>query len=128
MSFHVSLGQLDADGETLHDQDDAREFERDLVGIAPGEGVDEIGGMRTEDDADDRRDCCFANVEFLFDDQRAQHEQASEASEDDVHQMGLVDREVFPRHLVWGEFSCRSSLKNRADFPSQDRYVRSYKQ
>ena len=40
MALHISLGQLDTDGETLYDQDDARALEGDFVDIAPFVGIE----------------------------------------------------------------------------------------
>lgn len=98
MLLHVVFGQLDADGEALDDEDDARELERDLVGIAPCAWIDEVRSVRAEDDADDGCDGSFADVETFFDEGRAQHEQRGEAAQDDVDQMRSIDREMVPRH------------------------------
>lgn len=67
MFLHVVFGQFDPDGKTLHHEDDAGEFEGDLVFVAPGTRVDEVGCMRTEDDAADGGDGGFSNVHFLLD-------------------------------------------------------------
>src|ERR1700759_4259856 len=37
VALHISLWQLDTNGEALHDQDNAGEFKSDQVGVAPGE-------------------------------------------------------------------------------------------
>lgn len=55
--------------------------------------------MGAEDDATYGGDGGFTNVEALFDDGRAQHEQAGEAAEDDVYQVRLGDGQVLPRHV-----------------------------
>lgn len=92
MLLHVVFRQFDTNGETLDDQNDAREFEGDLVGVAPGERVYEVRGMRTEDDAADGGHGGFANVQSLLDEGGAEHEKRREAAQDDVHQVRLVDR------------------------------------
>jgi len=98
MFLHVVLWQFDTDGETLHDEDDAGEFERDLIGVAPRSWVDQVRGMRPKDDPADGSHGCFADVEALLDERGAQHEQGGEAAEDDVDQVRPVDGEVVPRH------------------------------
>lgn len=55
--------------------------------------------MRAEDDAAQGGDGGFSNVQSFLDDGRAQHEQARESSQDDIHQVGLIDGQVVPRHL-----------------------------
>ena len=103
MSLHVRLGQFDTDGETLDDEDDARELERDQVGVAPRQRVDEIGGMRSKDDAADGCHRSFSDVQLFLDEEGHQHEDAGEASKDDVDQMGLGDGKMFPSHdCCWG--------------------------
>jgi len=67
MLLHIGLWQFDADGETLYDQDNPCEFEGDLIGIAPGAGVDQVGRVRSEDDAAKGCYCRFANVQTLPD-------------------------------------------------------------
>jgi len=96
--LHVRLGQFHPDGEALDDQDDARALESDLVDIAPGLRVEEVGGMGAEDDAAEGCDGGLTDVELLLDEQRAEHEQRGEATQDHVRHMGLIDIEVFPRH------------------------------
>ena len=67
MLLHVVFRQLDADGETLYDEDDSGELEGDLIGVSPRVRIDEVGGMRTKDDTAYRGDRCFTDVESLFD-------------------------------------------------------------
>lgn len=101
MLLHVVLGQLDPHGETLHDEDDPGELEGDLISVAPGEGIDEICGVRTEDDPTEGRDGGLADVHALFDEGGAEHEERGEAAEDDVDQMRPIDGEVVPGHVLW---------------------------
>lgn len=54
--------------------------------------------MRAEDDAAEGCDGGFANIELLFDEKRAQHEQAREATEDHVSQMWPIEIKVIPCH------------------------------
>lgn len=96
--LHVKLGQFDADGKTLDDENDARELDGDDINAAPGPRVDEIGGMGSEDDAAEGGDGGLANVHALLDNGRAQHEERGEAAEDNVDQVRLGDVEVVPRH------------------------------
>ena len=98
MLFHIVFGQFDADGETLDDEDDAREFEGDLIRIAPCVRVDQVGGMGTEDDAADGSDGGFADVETFFDKGGAEHEEGGEAAKDNVDQMRSIDCETIPCH------------------------------
>ena len=98
MPFHVGLWKFDADGEALDDEDDAGAFEGDLVGVAPLEGIEEVGGMRTEDDADDGGNSGLTDVQLLLDEEGAEHEQAGEAADDEVRQMRLVDGQLVPSH------------------------------
>ena len=106
--FHVEFGQFDADGEALDDEDDARELNGDDVDAAPGPGIDQVGGMRPEDDAADGGNGGLTNVHALLDDRRAQHEERGEAAEDDVDQVRLGDVEVVPRHGGrWSGFATR---------------------
>ncbi|KAL2002967.1 hypothetical protein VTN02DRAFT_5440 [Thermoascus thermophilus] len=96
--LHVGLGQFDPDGETLDDEDDPRALQGDLVDVAPRVRDEEVGRMGTEDDAAQRRDGGLADVELLLHEQRAQHEQRREASQDHVRHMGLIDIEMVPGH------------------------------
>lgn len=99
MALHVGLGQLDADRETLYHQDYAREFEGDLIDIAPVAGIYKIGGMRTEDDAKDRGNSSLTDIQAFLDDGRAEHEQACKGPQEDVDQMGPIDRKLLPGHF-----------------------------
>ena len=92
MLLHIVPWQLDTYGETLHDQDNAGELQCDLVGIAPGTRINEICGVRAEDDSTKGCYGRFSNVQAFLDDGRTQHEQGGKATEDDVHQMWLIDR------------------------------------
>ena len=98
MLLHVELGQFDTDGEALNDEDDAGELDGDNVDIAPGLGVDEVGGMRAEDDTAKSGDGGFTNVHALLDDGGAKHEKRSEAAKNDVDQVRLGDRKMIPSH------------------------------
>ena len=91
MLLHVVFRQFDSDGETLDDEDDARELESDLISVAPCSRVDEVRGVRAKDDSTDSSDRCFSDVEALLDEGGTQHEQGGEAAEDDVDQMRSVD-------------------------------------
>jgi hypothetical protein len=51
---HVCFGEFDADGKDLDDEDDAGEFEGDLVGVAPCKGIEQVERYGPEDDAHDR--------------------------------------------------------------------------
>ena len=57
--------------------------------------------MGTEDDTAEAGDGGFADVESFFHEEGAQHEQACEAAEDEVGEMGLVDGELLPSHGGW---------------------------
>lgn len=98
MLLHVVFRQFDPDGETLDDKDDSRELESDLIGVSPCSRVDQVGGVRAKDDSADGGDGCFTYVESFLDERRTQHEQRSEATEDNVDQMRSIDGEVVPRH------------------------------
>ena len=98
VALQVELWQLDADGEALDNEDDAGELDGDEVDVAPFEGVYEVGGLGAEDDAAECRDGGFTDVHALLDDRGAEHEEGGEATEDDIHQMGIGDGEVIPRH------------------------------
>ena len=54
--------------------------------------------MGTENDAANSRDGSFADIKLLLDEERTQHEQARETTEDHVRQMRLIDIQVVPRH------------------------------
>ncbi|RDL39474.1 uncharacterized protein BP5553_03814 [Venustampulla echinocandica] len=99
MLLHIIFGQFDPHGKALDDQDDARELERDLIGITPCSRVDQIGGVRAKDDATDGGDGGFTYVQPLLDERRAQHEKRREAAKDDVDQVRPIDRQVVPCHL-----------------------------
>ena len=62
MLLHVVLGKFDSDGETLDDEDDARELERDLIGISPCSRIDQIRSVGAEDDTADGGDGCFSYI------------------------------------------------------------------
>ena len=98
MPLHVRFRQFNAHGETLDDEDYSGELECDQVRVAPRERVDKIGGMRSEDDTADGRDRGFSDVHLLLDKEGHQHEDAGEASKDDVDQVGLGDGKMFPSH------------------------------
>ena len=98
MALHVEAGQFDTDSKALDDEDDAGELDGDNVGGAPAVGVDEVGGMGTEDDTAEGGNGGLANVHALLDEGGAQHEQRGKAAENDVDQMGVCDIEVRPRH------------------------------
>lgn len=98
MAFHVGLRQFDTDGETLHDKDNAGAFQRDFVDVTPFVGIEEVRRMGAEDDTANGGDGSFADVQFLLDEQGAQHEQAGETAQDHVSQMRLIDIEVVPGH------------------------------
>jgi hypothetical protein len=97
--LHVCPGQFDADGETLHDEDYARELQGDEINISPGAGVNQVRGMWPENDTAKRGDSSFTDVEALLDYRGAQHEQAREATQDQVDQVRLGNGKVVPRHL-----------------------------
>lgn len=99
MPFHVRLWQFDPNGKTLYHQHDPRAFESDLVRVAPGQGIEEVRGMWAKDDAADCGDRSFTNVQALFNEERDEHEEGCEASDDEVCPMGLVDRKLIPGHL-----------------------------
>ena len=67
MLLHVVLRQFDTDSKALHDKNNPSELQSDLIGVAPCQGIDEVGGMRTKDDADQRRNRGFSNVQSFFD-------------------------------------------------------------
>lgn len=115
MLLHVVFRQFDADGETLYNEDDPREFESDLVGISPCPRVDQVRSMWAEDDSADGGDCRFTNVQSFLDEGRAQHEKGGEAAENDVDQVRAVDREVIPRHRECG-LCCSSGSGGRPDY------------
>lgn len=54
--------------------------------------------MWAEYDADDGGYRSFADVQSFFEHRRGEHEQASEASENDVNQMWFVHGQLRPRH------------------------------
>jgi hypothetical protein len=65
--FHVCSREFDTNGETLHDQNDARKFQGDQVYVSPRIWVNQIGGMRSKYDAAQRCDGSFANIQALLD-------------------------------------------------------------
>ena len=83
----------------MHDKDDAREFESDLIGISPCSRVDQVGGMRAKYDTADSCDGGFTYVESFLDERRTQHEERCEAAENDVDQVRSIDREMVPCHF-----------------------------
>ena len=98
MACHVGFWELDADGEALDDEDDARELDGDNVDVAPLARVDEVCRMRAKDDAKDGGHGRLANVHALLDEGRDEHEDCGEGAQQDVDQMGSRDGEVIPRH------------------------------
>ncbi|KAG7150159.1 hypothetical protein HYQ46_000915 [Verticillium longisporum] len=108
--FHVKLGQLYADGETLDNEDDSGELEGDQVDIAPTLWIDQVCGMWSKDDATKRGNGGFSDVHALLDERGAEHEYRGEATKDNVYQVGTGDREVVPRHRAyWFGVSSRES-------------------
>ena len=75
MLLHVVFRQLDSDGETLDDEYDAREFESNLIGVAPCSRVDQVRSVRAKDDTADCGDRCFSYVEALLDEGGTEHEE-----------------------------------------------------
>ena len=98
MPLHVRLGQFNTDGEALHHEHDPGTLERDLVRVAPGEGIEEVGGVRAEYDTTYRRHGRFSDVESFLDKKGDQHEKTGEASDNEVGPMWLVDTQLFPHH------------------------------
>lgn len=98
MAFHIRLWQFDTDGETLHDQHDARTLERDLVDVSPFVRIEKIGRVGAEDNATECGNSRFTDVQLLLDEQGAQHEQACETAQDHVRQMRPINVQVIPRH------------------------------
>lgn len=92
MPLHVGFGQFDSHGETLHDQDDARAFERYLVDVSPRVRVEQVGGIRAEYDTAECGYCSFADVKLLLHKERAQHKQTGKATQDDIRPVSLVRR------------------------------------
>ena len=82
--LHVILGQLDANGKALHNEDDARELEGDLVRVAPRLRVDQVGGVRAEDNAAEGGDSGLPDVYALLDDGGAEHEERGKGTENDI--------------------------------------------
>ena len=58
MPPHVRFRQLNADGKDLDDEDNAGEFECDLVGVAPCKRIEQVECNRAEYDAYYRCDGC----------------------------------------------------------------------
>ena len=99
MLLHVVFRQFDSYGETLDNKDDSREFEGDLIGIAPGRRVNEVCRDGAEDDTADGGYGRFTDIESFLNEGGTQHEQRREAAEDDVYQMRFIDGQVIPSHL-----------------------------
>ena len=62
MLFHIVFGQFNADGEALYYQNYPRELQRDLVDIAPGGRIYQVGCMWSENYAADGGYRSFTNV------------------------------------------------------------------
>jgi hypothetical protein len=70
MPLHVSLGQLDPYREHADTQDHPRELQRDDVGdffvaSSPCVGVDEVGTIWTDDDAEYEGERSFTDIELV---------------------------------------------------------------
>ncbi len=98
MALHVGFGQFDANGETLHHQDDSGKFQSDEIGIAPFEGINQIRGVRAKDDATNGGYGSFANVEFFLDEEGYQHKNTGETAQNDVDQVRLGNGKMIPGH------------------------------
>ena len=105
MPLHVSSWQFDTDCETLHDENDSGELIGENVDTTPGDWIDQVGTQRTEDDTDYCCYRCLTNVEFFLDDRGTEHEQAGEAAENDVDEMGVGDCKLRPGHDELSVFS-----------------------
>lgn len=103
MPFHVVFGQFDSDGETLDDQNDSGKLEGYLVDVSPRSRVDKICGMGPEYDAAQCGNGRFTDIHALLDNRGTEHKKRGEAPQDDVHQVGLRNGKVIPRHCLFGE-------------------------
>jgi len=108
--LHVLFRQLDSDSEDADGENDARDFERDLVtdGIAntavvprtpPGAGIEEPNSIGTYDDAKYGREGSFADVELLLDEQREHAKDNHEGPQHDVPQMDGIDLKRIKSHV-----------------------------
>lgn len=90
------LGQFNADGEYGYSNDNASEFQcnviRDLfLPPTPSCGIEKIEAMGTNDDADYSCYRCFADIELLFDKQTDHAKDDHKAAEERVCEMGGID-------------------------------------
>lgn len=74
MFLHVCFWQFDTDRKDTNGNDDPCDFESDLFADVTGSsspvfGIEEIGGIGSNDDANDRGNYGLTDVEALLDDE-----------------------------------------------------------
>lgn len=115
MTRKPEFGEADADGETLHADDDAGHLLHDFVVETPFYGREGVQDVGPEDDAEDDGEGWFGHVQAVADEVAEEGPGDEEAGQDEVGEMGPWRLLVWVRIYFWMNWDRTCGLKFNHD-------------